>query len=267
MRETEPETTSEGDEARASSDGVDAAIEEQRLSSWQRITGALFDPAPTFRDIARQPSWVVALCLILVCGVAVQVVAAPKVDFEQTIRERFEESDREVDAAQVEQAVEMMARFGWVFGVLAALFLQPLGLLVGAFLFWMIFKLMGSELPFSRSWAVVVHAALPTVLVAIGSIVILLLRDSVDAESLQNGLLASNLSHFAPADASPVVTALLATIDFFGLWIFVLCGIGFSVATRLSRSAVWSTVAVLWLLSVGLRVGLTWLGTALGGAA
>ncbi len=237
------------------------------LSAPSRLTAVLFDPAKAFGDVARHRPWVAALVVLLISSLAFQFAAAPKIDFEQTLRDQLESSDQGLDEAQVEQAVQVMQRFGWVFGVLGALILQPLMLVLGALLFWGIFKLCGSELGFKTSWAVVLHAVMPLVVVSLISIGMVLAREEVDAETLQYGLLASNLSHFAPDDASPTTLAALATVDFFGLWSFVLLGIGYGIATRLRAATVWTSVTAVWLATVVLRVGMTWLGTLFGGGA
>ena len=130
-------------------------------------------------------------------------------------------------------------------------------LLFSAVVSWLIFKLLGSEFSYRSALAVTVHASMPYVVSQLLSLPVILSRASLGFDDLKTGsFLQSNLAFLAPADAPTWQLAALASLDFFGLWGLVLSIIGYRAVSRLSTQAVAITMIVLWLVFVGIGVGL-----------
>ena len=226
-------------------------------SSWGRPLGVLFSPQPTFRSLAERPTWLPPLVILLVLLVAVQLLAAPRIDMESAIREAMERQDQPVSDEQVEQFAEMQSKFFACGAVVPAV-----GWLIAALLFWGLANAAGGELGFRRSFAVTLHGLMPNAVASLLSIPVILGRAEIDAAEAQHGLLASHAAAFAPEDTAAWLVALLARLDVFALWSLVLLVIGLRTVGKLSTAAATAVVLVVWLLWIGLTVGSAAMGWA-----
>jgi len=144
---------------------------------------------------------------------------------------------------------------GAAFAVASAVVL-PLFLLLCALLFWVAFKLQGSDLDFTRSWAVMLHGFMPWVVSYLLSLPVILGGESFGYLDLRDGThLPSNLASWAPEEISPPLLSLLSSLDFFTLWCLVLLAIGYRENAKVSTGKAAATVFVLWLVKVGGSVG------------
>jgi hypothetical protein len=226
-------------------------------SSFGRLIGVLVSPGKTFRSIAERPTWAVALLVILLVIGAVWYLAGTRTDFRDVMTQTLEQRGREVPAAQVEQQVEVMEKAGPLINAISRPVVTVLLLLFSALLSWLIFKLLGADFSYRSAFAVTVHASMPYVVNQLLSLPVILSRASLGFDDLKTGsLLQSNLAFLAPADAPAWQLAALASLDFFGLWGLVLSIIGYRAISRLSTQAVAITMIVLWLVFVGIGVGL-----------
>jgi hypothetical protein len=225
-------------------------------SSFGRLIGVLVAPGKTFQSIERRPTWVVPLLLLCLVSALSAYLVTERIDFRAAMEKQMEDRGQEMSPEQVDQMVEMQERFGSIFAPIGAVifialfFLLMAGLYLGAFRFF-----AGSEITFKQSFSTVLYAATPIVLATLLTIPVILGRTTIDPEQAQAGLLSSNLAAFAPEDVSPVVRALLASIDFFGLWILILSVLGYRIVARVSTGTAVVTVLVLWLLTLAVRVG------------
>ena len=227
-------------------------------SSWGRVPGVLVSPARTFERIVEHPSFLPPLLVLMLAGIAFGVVATTKIDYGETIRATLEARGVDMPEADFDRGVALAERFAWVFALLGSLVFQPAGLLLMALVFWIVFKLLGSEMSYRHGLSVTLHASLPFALVAIASIPVVMGREFLTAEELQGGLLLSNLGFLAGEDAPAWLGAALRCIDFFGLWVLALFTIGFRAATKLRPSTVTATVVALWIAWCAVKVG--WAG-------
>ncbi|HEX2164409.1 MAG TPA: YIP1 family protein [Thermoanaerobaculia bacterium] len=229
--------------------------------SWGRPLGVLVSPRATFESIARRPSWLPPLLILLVLFVVAQVLAMQKIDMEAAIRDAMERQNQPVDDAQVAQLAEMQSKVGVACNVV----LFPAGMALVAAIFWGLANVAGGEIGFKRSLAVTGHALMPNAVSSLLTIPVILGRREIDPIAAQHGLLASHLGALAPEDAPAWVAALLARVDLFSLWSLALLALGFVVVARLSKGAAIGIVLLVWLFWIGLMVGLSMMGFAGGG--
>ena len=101
-------------------------------------------------------------------------------------------------------------------------------------------------------------------------------QSEISAEAVNSGkFLSSHLGVFAPDGASKALKALLSSIDFFSLWTLFTMSVAYKHAARVSVGTSATVVTGLWLLWVGVKVGLAlififpqlvlWLPRVLGG--
>ena len=98
---------------------------------------------------------------------------------------------------------------------------------------------------------------LPMGIAALVGIVIALLRDTVDPIELQGGgLVMSNLGFLATEETSKAMRALMTSVDLFSVWCIYLLATGYRIVGRISAGSAWTSVLVVWLAGVAIKVGL-----------
>lgn len=228
---------------------------------WGRPLGALVSPRPTFESIARRPSWLPPLLLLIALFVVAQLAAMQKIDMEAVIRDAMEERNQPIDEEQIETMAGIQSKIGAACNVV----IFPAGMALIAGIFWGLVNVAGGEIGFVRSLAVTAHGLMPNAVSSLLTIPVILGRREIDVAEAQHGLLASHLAAFAPEDSPAWVAALLARVDVFSLWSLALLWLGFVVVGRLSKGAAAAVVGIAWLLWIGLMVGLSAMGFAGGG--
>ncbi len=234
-------------------------------NSFGRVISVLTSPTATFRSIAERPTWLVPILLLVVLGLISMLVAAPKIDWEQTLRARLEQSGRELPAEQIEAQVEIMEKFVTVTMYVGSVVFPWIMYPLMALIFLGLFRVAGGELGFKTSLGVLLHGFMPWAVATLLSIPVLLARDSIVAERLDAGVLMSNLAVFAGDDTGLAIGSLLASVDLFSLWTLALLVIGYAVAARVSRGRSAAIVVGLWLVYVVGKAGLAGLEQMLGG--
>ncbi len=223
-------------------------------SSFARVISVLTSPAKTFASIAERPTFVVPLVLLAVLGALVINVTFTKVDPQDLVR-TIEEQGRQMPAGG--PAPETLLSISRWAGTAGALFISPLTYVVVALLFWVLLRLLGSEMDFVRSLSVTVHGFVPFGVAALIGIPVALARDSISMADAQGGqFLQSNLGALAGEDTSQVVKALLSSVDLFSIWCIVLLVIGFRIVAKISKGAAWGSVLAIWGLGILIKVGM-----------
>jgi hypothetical protein len=238
---------------------ADPAASTATMSAPARLVGALTSPGRTFRDIAARPTWGLALIVLVVVTAASSLLLMQSIDrdqFRQQMREQIEAQGQ----APTEESLAMAEKFGigcWAGAALGGsmvVYFLLAGLLMG-------FNLLGGRLDYRTSLSVTLHGMMPFALLSLLSIPVVIGRGSVTLEELQSGtLLPSNLAAFAPEDAGRRLLALLSSIDLFSLWTLVLFVLGYHLAAKVSKGLAAAVIVGLWVLLVGIKVGLVGLG-------
>lgn len=235
-------------------------------SSFSRLVGALVSPSSTFENIRERPTWVVALLVLLLGVGSLGLVVHQRTDYGEVTTRSLEAQGRlnSMPEDQVERIVDMQERFGAVGAGIGTVFAGVIFLVFAVF-YWVAFRLMGSELTYKQSLATFVHGMLPVVVYSVLAILVLLGRGDLSYEEITaRDFLASHLGVLAPEGSGLVLRSFLTGLDFFGLWSVVLLTLGYRTVARVSTATAGTVAVVFWLLGLGLRVGLAWLGT--GGA-
>lgn len=226
-------------------------------SGFGRLIGVLIAPRKTFEAIAARPTWVAALLAILVVTGAVGYVSAGRTDWDDVMRGQFAQSSQEVPPEMVDQQIAFMEKSGSLISMFGGVGVAVYAL-IGAALFLLAFRLLGSELDFVSSLAVTFYSFMPMIVAALLSLPVILSKPTLGFDDMSSGsFLASNLAVLAGEDTAPALRALLASVDFFTLWTLVLLIIGYRVVARVSGKTAAAAVIGLWLLSVAIKVGWT----------
>jgi hypothetical protein len=217
-------------------------------SSLSTLLSVLTSPQQGFRAIAAKPVIALALCVLIVIGVAAVGVSMSKIS--------GADQGKTVPPAMAENPDRIMKVILWT-SVGGALVVTPVLYLAFAAILLVGFRLLGSEVSFRRTLSVAVHGMLPLAIAAVLGTVIVLAREKVSLEEIQGGgLLMSNLGFLAHEGTSKALRALLTSVDLFSIWAIALLAIGYRIVARVSSGVAWGTVLVVWLVGVLIKVGM-----------
>lgn len=228
-------------------------------SSWGRLIGALVAPGETFRSIAERPTWLPPLLVVMLLAGAVIAVMQMRTDPEEMVRGQLEMIRFDVPPEQVDKMIEEaenQTTADRVVAVAIGALGQPVIYAVLAVLFWIGFKMFGSEMDYLRSLATTAHAYLPLALGMLINLPLLFTRETITfEEAAGGGVLVSSLKALAPEDASAVTEMLLGSFDLFTIWTLVLLTIGYRASAKVSTAVASGIVILFWLIYVVGKVG------------
>jgi hypothetical protein len=218
-------------------------------------------PGRAFARIKEKPNWLIPLIVVLVFNMLFVFVSSQYVDWgkqRQAALERMRE--RNMPQEQIDKATEGMDKFysspamRYGMPVVSGLVVSAIALLFLAVVYNVSLPLFGGASDFKRTWAVVCNASLVTVPAAIVRGLLILLKRSSDVTT---SLLvaAPNLKH-------GFMAGLLAQLDVFDFWKFLLIAIGLKVVFDLKGSKSYTIVFAVWLVVILL---LALLGMGAGG--
>lgn len=241
-----------------SSFGGEPAVPEAGPSSAFTV---LFAPVKTFLGLAKRARIALPLVILLITTVISGSVVVSKIDRDEQraqMREQFEKQG--MAGQQLEQATDraagFMAKFGFVFPIVGAVFVGIMLLLFSALLLGGL-KLAGAGVfGFKQALCVTVHASMPAAVMQLLTIPVALGREKISIAAANSGnILASNLGFLANENTSHALRALLGSVDLFSLWTVVLTALGGAIVGRVSRGAAGTVAVLLWILGVLIRVG------------
>lgn len=227
-------------------------------SSFGRLFGVLVSPQPTFTSIRNRPTWLVVLVVLLLCLVALGWAMHERTDYREVVTrsmEAFGGADQ-VPPDRLESQIEMREQLGGVFAALGAVVAGVIYLVLAA-IYLVAFRLFGSELTYKQSLSTFLHGIVPMAVYCLLAAPLILQGGDLSYEQVMTrNVLASNLSFLAPEGASMALKSFLIGLDFFALWTVVLLTIGYRIVARVSTALAAGTAVFLFLLGLGLRVGM-----------
>ncbi len=198
-----------------------------------RLVGVFFSPKATFEDIARRPSWIAPVVVLIAISIALSVSLVRHVDWVEVTKDQISKSKfaarqfEQLDDAQKARAYQQGAERSKVIRYVRGVVGWPLLLLIMSAIYLGAFKLIaGARLTFANAFAIAAFAHLPVGLKELISIPVVFLKEpaSIDPENF----LASNLAVIFGNDLAPWQTVPLAFLDVFAIWSLVLVAIGFA---------------------------------------
>ena len=218
-------------------------------------------PGRAFSRLKEKPTWLVPLIIVLVFNMLLVFVSSHYIDWDkqrQAALERMRE--RNMPQEQIDKATEGMDKFysspamRYGMPVVSALFIGVLALLFLAVVYNVGLPLFGAASDFKRTWAIVCNASLVAVPAAIVRGGMVLLKRSSEV--------TTSLLMAAPGLKQPFLKALLAQLDLFDFWKFLLIAIGLTVVFNVKNSKSYTLVFAVWLIVI---LVLSLLGMGAGG--
>jgi len=231
---------------------------QQHIGAFGRVIGAIINPRPTFEDIARKPSWLVPLLLMIILGLATTAIFSQRVGWRAFMEKQLAQNSRvqQMTPDQRENLINQQVKFAPIFGYVGVAIGTPIALLVVAAIFMGIFNAASSAaLDFKTSFGVAAHSWMPFVVAALLGIVILCLKppDQID---LQN-LVASNAGTFLSSDAPKWLLALCTSLDVFTFWVLGLMAFAYSAVRpkKIKFGSALTWIVGIWVVFVLVKVG------------
>lgn len=223
-----------------------------------RLTGALFNPKPTFEDIARQPSWIVPIVLLCLLSLAITYLFGQRVGWRSFMEKQLANNSRvqQLPPERREEMVEQQAKWAPMFGyVIGPVAIVVVALVIAGVLLGIFNGIAGAGLNFRTSLGIVSHAWVPGIIGQLLGILILFVKDPATVD-LQN-LVASNPGALLSDESPKWLVGLLSSFDLFSFWTIALLAVGFSVARpkKLSFGRALGLVVACWMAYVLVKVG------------
>jgi hypothetical protein len=231
---------------------------EAKISPIGRVTGVLFSPTETYKDIVQKPNWIVPLLILTAFSVVVCYFLVQKVDWEAFQRKQIESSSftSNLTQDQKDQAVARNVKFT-VPITYAIGFIGPvLSILIITLIYWGGFNVFkGAGLKFGTAFAIVNYAYMPAVIGAVLGTIVLMLKRAGEADPTR--IAVTSLGNFLPGDAGKILVALGSSIDLLWFWTLALMAIGFAAANprKITTSSAYSIVFGMWIVFVLLKIG------------
>jgi len=173
-------------------------------------------------------------------------ISLPEVMAKQ--QEKMEEGG--APSAQIDQAMEWMEKFSKIGGLVGAVVGPGIGILIASLWLWFVGNVvLSGQAPYMKVVSMYTYASLISVLDMIVKLPLILMKGSSQIQL--------NGSVFLSDDQSQTLLYhVLQSLDVFAIWRYVVLAIGFAVIYRFSLKKAGWTMAVLFLLSMGIAV--TW---------
>lgn len=245
---------------------VPAAEPRASISPLGRIMGIFFSPKATFEDIVRKPSWVPALALLFLTGLALNITLASRANWVEVSKEQIAKSKfaarsiDQLDDAKKEQAFQRAATQAKITRYVRGVIGWPLLLLFSGLIYFGAYRLIGGgRVTYALAFTICAFAYLPMAVREILGTIVSVLKDpnAIDPENY----LASNPAAFLGSDAPAWQMVPLMSLDLFALWILFLVAMGFSAADpkRLPFGKSLAIAVGLQVCVVAFFTGLAWI--------
>lgn len=237
------------------------ASEPPQMSELATIAGIFFEPGRTFEDLRRKPRFIVGSIIIALLITAYGFGMYYKIGeagMRRVIMEQMDKSSQAqaMSAEQKNAAVDMQMTIqnGVRYGLPVFVFIS---LLIGGLLYFLGVKAFGGSGGFLHALSVWVYSSIPpTVVGMLGSFIVMAFKsaDEIDVAASQRGLVNANPSLLIDGTAHPVLATLLATLDIFMIWGWILAAIGLRHTTKLSSGSAWTVVIIFAIIGTLLRI-------------
>lgn len=234
---------------------------EAPLSWFDRVTGIFYEPSRVFRNLRSNPNWLAPFLVIWVLSAIYSTAFIQRITPQRIVDHTVEktvqsfsippEAANQMRADQIEGLTNPVARVGSLLQAGVGIFVVIAFIAALCFLGILVF---GGTINFWQSLAVILHAALPVVIISkLLGLVILYLKSPDDLHPIlnQDTTLQDNLSILlSPAD-NPVlfvIASYIGLLSFYGLWLRAK-GLHLG-STRASSGAGWGVSLTLFFLSM-----------------
>jgi hypothetical protein len=232
------------------------------MGEFSRLTGVFLEPSTAFEDIARRPTWLVPLLLVILAGVAYFTTFGQHVGWPRFLQHQMDTNPKaaarmaqvppEQRARQMEMTVKFMG-IGYDFGVVVV---TPLVLLISSAIVLGILAAMSAGVRFKQVFSITTYASLPIILKHALAIVVMFLKNPDDF-NLINPLAFNPAAFMDPVNGSKFLYSLGTSVDLFTIWTILLTATGLKIAAgkRLTFGKALFAVVTPWAVFILIGAG------------
>ncbi|HAR98951.1 MAG TPA: hypothetical protein DCS11_08685 [Syntrophus sp. (in: bacteria)] len=227
------------------------------MNAIQVFVKTFIEPAKAFAALKEKPFVALAMTVMLLATLGTVWVVTTHLDegaMRGQMREAMEKHGRTMTDAQLDEMMAGQAKFRWLGAPIATTGAAIVYLLV-ALVFFLVFKMLDSDMSYKQSLSVTVHGFLPGLIGAVLLIALILKAGTVDPQAAET-LLKSNLGFLADPDSQKILFKLLSSIDLFSLWSLGLLTLGFGTVTGKGWKGALPVTVGLWALYLAGKIGL-----------
>ncbi len=224
----------------------------QGMGEVSRIAGVFFEPKKTFEDIARRPTFLVPLALVILFGLAFGMAVSQRIGARQLAQQQIEKNPRydQMTPEQRQNGVELGAKISSVLLYVGPIIAAPLAtLVIAGVLLGIVAGIMSAPVRFKQVFAVVAWAGLPRIIFSVLAITVLFMKNPTDF-NIQNPLAFNPGAFMDPPKG--VAYTIASAFDLFTLWGIFLMATGLKAAAgkKLSFGGALFSVVLPWLVVV-----------------
>lgn len=214
-----------------------ASPEPQGMGEFSRLLGVYLEPTKAFTDIARRPTWLVPLLLVILSGIAFYSIFGQHVGWARYLQHQLETNPKaaermaQVPPEQRARTQEMQAKFAGVGADAAVAIFTPIALVVSAGIVFAIVNAMGAGLRYKQVFSIMAYGSLPIIVKYALSVVVMFLKNPDDFNPT-NPLAFNAAAFMDPVTASKFLYTIAVTVDLFAIWMLLLGATGLKAAAQ-----------------------------------
>lgn len=232
-----------------------------QMSEVSTVLGVFMEPGRVFEDLRRKPRFILGAVIIALLMTAYGFGLYYKVG-EKAVRsmvaEQIEKSPQtaSMPSEQKNGMIEMNMTIQKYIRYAIPIFVF-ISFVVGGLLYFLGSKAFGGNGGFMHAVSVWIYSSIPpTVVSMIANFIVIGLKsaDEIDLAASQRGVIQANPSSLMDGKAQPVLATIIATLDLFMIWGWILAAIGLRITNRISSGSAWGIVIIFALLGILARV-------------
>jgi len=230
-----------------------------KLSSAQRLLKIFSSPSEVFEDIKAKPTWAFALITYVIVVTLSSLVIWNNIDFEASTREAIESFGFEVPDDVIDKQIESAESRWFVKPILTGVVFTPVMLVIAAALFFLMMKMIGSDIGFVTTYSTMLHAYFPGKAVYSVLLAIMAATQGPVTEMGLITLLKSGVAGFLPEGTGIAAITAASFFDIFRIWGVALLVIGLAITGGVNRGKAAFAALIPWLIALVVSTGLAFL--------
>ncbi|MEI3607273.1 Yip1 family protein [Pseudogracilibacillus sp. SE30717A] len=219
---------------------------EETIAEKPSLFGMIMNPKEQFERIRENPKVIVALIIVTLITTVGMLMMANGIDFV---------NDPSLAGMPEEELmiVAMMSQIGFVIiGVVTPVF----GILISAFIHWIISKIVHSEVSFKQLFSMNTYIfMISAISFILNGIVFMLIGGEAE-------ILFTSLNSIIGAKG--ILGAFLGSIEIFSIWALIITAIGLQVVAKFSKGLSWAVVIAFYIVGLVFQMISAGLNTMLG---
>ena len=238
-----------------------APPEPAAMGMASRITGVFFEPKKTFEDIARKPSILAPLVVMIVIGLITSFFFMRRVDMGTIMRQQMETNSRmqQLTPEQREQQIQLWTKLGPVLAYGGSVIWPPLrSLIIAGVLMLVAVAMMSAPIKFKQMFSLVCWAWMPMIVFSALFLAVAYLKPPEEF-NVQNPIALNPAAFMDPTTTSKFVYTLVTYFDLINFWYIFLLATGIKAAAgkKFAFSSALMAVLIPWFLMVICGAGWT----------